>query len=232
MEETVIMTQVMVRNRRKRKNGRSRRSANAKAVGEFAGDAYDLATRALAGVKAIGKLINIETKAFDVSGTVNSATSWTVTPVSLVAQGTDYNTRVGDSIKVQTIHFGLGIYINAAVTTSDIVRVVLVRDAQNPGSTPSGSDIFAGNSQIAQENWLNRDRFSFVVDELVDMMATDQTAYTRFFKLPFGKHIKYRGTSAAAGSMAEGNFFLCYIGTQNTNTATVKYDLRYQFTDD
>ncbi len=218
--------------RRKQRAGRSKRSANAVAVGEFAGDAYALAERAMRGVRAITKLVNIEEKANDGSTSFTLSTAGTVTYLSAIAQGSDYTNRIGDSIKCHSVELIVQVVASAALTTNDGVRVLLFRDLENPGSAPAVTDVLSTANPLGLENWLNRARFKVLFDEVFDISNTANPLVSRLVHLPVDRHIKYRGTGATAASAAEGTMWLVSICGNGTNPSGVNLFWRTRYTDD
>ncbi len=218
--------------RRRRPRARDRRSSNAKAVGEFAGDAYALAERAMRGVRAITKLVNIEEKAFENSASGTASTAGTVGYMSGLSQGVDVFNRIGDSIKLHSFEFCLNVTQGGALTTWDRVRVLLVRDLENGGATPAVTDILGSASISGFEQWLNRNRFKFLFDEVFDISATANPLATRQVHIPVDRHIKYRSTSNAAAGAAEGSMWWLVICENGVNPSAYALNWRLRYTDD
>jgi len=211
-----------------------RKNKNRRAVERYAGDAYSLATRTWRGLNEIRKFINIEEKHFSLASTLSGAVpAGALTYASGIAQGTDLSNRIGNSLKVQSLHLMGRVAINPSATTFSVVRIILVRDNENPGSNPGVADIVdTVNTPITFVNYVNRKRFSFVFDELV---VVDKTGnYSACFRasVPFERHIFYRSTGNAVGSAAEGALFWLAISDESTNTPDIKVNLEFSFTDD
>ncbi len=208
------------------------------AVGQYAGDAYDLAKRTWRGLNEIRKFINIEEKFSDTSVNLNPDQSGSLTCVTQLAQGTTMNTRVGNSIKVQRLEILGRVAANSSITTFSVVRVMVVRDMEGQGSAPAVSDILetVGTSAAPRSphDWLNRKRFAIVHDELIVLSANSggNMAQTFTFKQNLERHVLYRGTSAAAASDGEGSIYVVAVSDEATNTPSVGLVARIIYTDD
>jgi len=223
--------------RRPRRNGRSQKSNSQRSVEQYAGDAYSLALRTMKGLNAVRKLINIETKVLDSDTSITTATTTpVVTYLSGIAQGTDLTNRVGDSIKIQHISILGRFAIVPAETTFTIVRYLFFRDNENQGSAPAASDILetvSGTTTVRSPlNYINRKRFSVLVDEYLVLNQTSDLAVPVRYDIPFNKHVNYRGTSSAIGSAGEGAFFSLLVTDEATNAPTCNLYYQFTFTDD
>ncbi len=222
----------------KRPKGKKKNTSNRANVEKYAGDAYDLALQTYQGLKYIKKLINVETKYFD--NLVSGTTDWngSVTYISAIAQGTDITQRVGDSIKLQRLRLSGTFFINTSATRTTC-RVVLFRDLSNAGSTPSTSDVIS-NAYLGTisgvnmfYNWINvQKRFSILYDEKVALSINGNENATVSITMPHEGHVKYRGTSGAVGSAAEGSIFLLLLSDEQTNVPTFSINTRVEYTDD
>lgn len=218
--------------------GRRRRpKANSgDSVGKFAGDAWSLAVRAAKGVNEIRKLINIEYKILDTS--VNSTAftdTGSIVPLSTIVQGLDYNNRIGDSIKMQSIEFRCRVNVNASTTTTSI-RVILFRDFDGYGTLPTVADIMEVSSGTASvrcpKKFLNKDRFTFLLDEYFTLSPASDYSTTVRYAMPHDGHIKYLGTTAANSSNGKGTLYALFLSDEATNTPTYALYNRIVFTDD
>jgi len=205
-------------------------------VEKFAGDAYSLAARTYAGLNQIRKLINIETKVFDLdTGSQSISTTPTITYASGIAQGTDIGGRIGDSIKVQSLAVMGRVAMSSAATFS-CIRVMLIRDNENAGAAPVAADIFETVSGAvtcrSPLNYLNRKRFSPLYDNYLTLDVASAYSQPLRWTLPLDRHIGFRGTGATAASAAEGSLWWVLVSDEATNTPTVALYLQCLFTDD
>lgn len=186
----------------------------------------------------IRKLINVEHKFFDTNTTSGTTQSGSVTYISGVPQGDNISEREGDSIKIQSFEICGEVIRNASSTDYDAVRVMIVRDLQNTGATPAGSDILEtlGSSQSAFQHldFLNSSdlnkRFTVVYDEIFNLDTYHLTHVFRF-KTTHDCHVFYRGTGSAVSSAGNGSYFILCVNNQTTNLPSVAFSSRLRFTD-
>jgi len=216
----------------------SRRSGTKEEVSKFAGDAYSLAERAYRGVNHVLRLINIETKYLDayLVGQSMSNAAPGVVYLSGLLQGVDVSQRVGDSIRLQGLNFALSIY-PAAATPVCAARVVVIRDLENSGANPAWGDVFITGGvpyQLAPKNWFNSKRFSILVDESLIINPTSFDGINKNLEISASGHVKYRGTTAAVASAAEGSIFLLYWSSVAVvgNQPLLDWQFRMMYTDD
>ncbi len=184
----------------------------------------------------IRQLINIETKILETTQSSNAFdTSGTIYPVSQIVQGLDYLNRVGDSIKLQSITFNYRIFKNTTATSS-VVRILLVRDLDCQGATPSVGDVLqsvgTATAPLTPHDWLNRKRFTVLYDRLATVNSTGDSSFTGVFNTAHEGHILYLGTAANAASQGKGSMFVVCVSDETTNTPTIAFYSRLEFTDD
>lgn len=200
-------------------------------MGKYASDAWSLAKRTAYGLNEIRKLINIETKIAEATGSAAIDTSGTVSSLSLIAQGLDYQNRIGDSIKLQRIEFRLRWQVGTGVAT--YVRTLLVRDLDNYGTKPTLGDVLQTVSILSPKDYLNADRFSILYDELGTLNQSDTNSVSTF-EMAHEGHIKYLGTTAADASNGKGSLYLMFLSNEaaGANAPTVTLHTRIYYTDD
>lgn len=222
--------------KRNRGSGRKRNGGKPDAVGEYFGDAWSLAKRTAAGLNEIRKLINIEEKVLDTSqSSAVFDTTGNIYSISTVGQGTDYNQRIGDSIKMQHIEVHWRLYKNTGSTQS-LVRIMLVRDLDGYGTAPATGDVLqsvgTATSVSSPTDWLNRKRFSVLRDEYHTLNNTGDSTVCGVWEVPHSGHVLYLGTTAAASSNGKGSLYVLVISDEPTNTPSVSFYSRIVFTDD
>lgn len=220
----------------KKGNGRRNRRAGSskQQVSKFAGDAYSLGVRALAGVKHLASLINIETKYFTKYTSTNITNSPVISCQSLIPQGVDNGNRVGDSIRIQSLSFQYVVNIINASTINNFVRLMVVRDLQNPGADFVAADLLnlATVSYISDINYFNKDRFTILYDRTIYLSnVNDDSMYGSFTKGESG-HIKYRGSATTSASNAEGALYLVAGSNALSNYPTLESVMSITYTDD
>jgi len=217
---------------------RKQRSGTKAEVSKFAGDAYSLAERAYRGVNHVLRLINIETKFLDYYAVGQSMSNATpvVVYLSSLLQGVDVSQRVGDSVRLQGLQFAFSVY-PTATTPVAACRVVLLRDLENTGANPAWGDVFITGGapyQLAVRNWFNVKRFSILADESIVINPSSFDGINKTLSISASGHVKYRGTSTAVTSAAEGSIFLMYWSSCATVGQQPVIDLMFRmlFTDD
>ncbi len=221
------------RGRKPRKRGARQPKSGGDTLSAYGRDAWSLAQRTARGLNEIRKLINVETKFLDFNFTSNPTQSGTVDNLSVMVQGTDLSQRLGDSIKLQSIEFNYGVVLG---TGDAFVRVMLVRDMENQGGTPTASEVLQVNATaktvFSAPNYINRNRFSILYDETTTLTALSDTRCSYKVHLPIEKHVHYRGTTAAAASGAEGQLIWITTTDLNAGQPSIPVYFRLTFTDD
>ncbi len=212
--------------------------ATQRSVEQYAGDAYSLAKRSLAGLNEIRKFINIEEKYLDTAVNQNPDQNGAVTCITQLAQGTTVNTRVGNSVRVQRLSLLGRVAVNSSTTTYSLVRVIVFRDMEGQGTAPVASDVLEsiGTSAAPRQpyDWLNRKRFSILYDWFIPLTAISGGSMVKEigFETDLTKHVLYRGTTAAATSDGEGSIYVLSVSDEATNTPGVGLVARITYTDD
>ncbi len=224
-------TNLHTKNKKNRKTRMSRNKGNA--VATYANDAWSLAKRTAIGLNEIRKFINIETKFLDSNNNDTANQAGTVSYLSGISQGTDLNNRVGDSIRIQSIWFA---GTCAVVTNNSSLRVIIVKDNENGGAAPVGSDVLqnagGAGAAVAAYNYINKDRFTVIYDELLALNTVSPPTDVLKYESSINFHIKYRGTGATAASAAEGSLWMLTFTDLAATQPTLRYTCRITFTDD
>lgn len=204
-------------------------------VGAYLGDAWSLAKRTATGLNEIRKLINIEEKVLDKDQTSFAFdTTGTVVSISSLVQGTDYNQRVGDSLKMQQIQFRYRVFRSTAATTS-VVRIMLVRDLDAQGTLFSPADLLqsVGTAQAPTSplKWLNRKRFAVLYDNLTTVTSTD-IGFSDSVTMAHEGHILYLTSGTTSASLGKGSLAVYVVSDEATNQPSIAFQTRIVFTDD
>jgi hypothetical protein len=216
------------------RRSRKGRTSNEKAVGKWASDAYSVGARALAGVSRLTKLINIETKVFHKYSSFSITNSPTVSCISLVPQGADQGNRTGNSLKLQTFEMNYVLTLNSSSVNNNIIRVIILRDLENAGADPNGTDIFdlSTTAYISALNYANLHRFSIIYDKVLCLSVINKELAFDSFKSAQSGHIKYRGSATSSASNAEGALYLVVQSNATTNYPTFEGEETFTYTDD
>jgi hypothetical protein len=227
----------------KQRMGRSRRNKRAAkaedAVGKYASDAWSLAKRTALGLNEIRKLINVEHKFTEITGSTTFSNTGAVVYVSGCSQGDTVAQRDGSSIKVQTLRFNYFLKHNANVTGGVPCRILVVRDMQNSGATITANDVLetVGISQapLAFRDYTNgplqNKRFAMVYDNH-HVLHPYKPMVMETFVSNSDVHVYYRGTDATVNSAGNGSYFVIAVGADSgANLPEIFYSFRLEFTD-
>ena len=225
----LIMPNAIVSKRRGRRGRQPTQGGDS--VGKYFGDVWSLAKRTAAGLNEIRKLVNVEEKFLDVSGSQTVSSTGSIVALSQIAQGSDYTNRVGDSIKLQRIEFRAKYIMNTA-STGTILRVIIFRDLFQQGVDPTVTNVIGGTGALNPKNFLLRDRFSLLYDELCYMSNVGEDGGVIQFSMPHEGHVKYIGTTAATASNGFGSIYMLLLSDEATNVPTFTWHSSIYFTDD
>lgn len=216
---------------------RSRRRNGGDSVGKYFGDAWSLAKRTAYGLNEIRKLVNVEEKVIEVdSASATFNTNGTIYSLSTIVQGTNFNERIGNSIKLQSIDVRYRIFMNTT-SGNTVVRVIIFRDLDGYGTAPTVTDVLAQGvgsttAPLAMHDFLNRKRFSYLYDYVDTLSPQGERGFATEVHIPHEGHILYLGSTAAAASNGKGSLYMLVISDESTNTPSVAFQSRVVFTDD
>lgn len=172
-------------------------------------------------------------------------TTWGVALMNGVAQGVEYNQRIGRQATMKSIIFNGNVFNLATASLNAFngayCRLVIVYDTQpNSGTIPTGTDIFVLNDPNSPLNLNNRDRFQVLMDVRKQVSAFTMNAtpaltagspsnsYFKKYK-KCNKEIIFSGVGATLGSISTGALYLCIIA--DAAVAALDYYVRVRFTD-
>ena len=176
--------------------------------------------------------LNVEVKYFDasLSGTMSQITAaGNFNHLTAIAQGDGQSTRDGNSIKC--IGFDMRFELQQHSTpTSQIVRVVIIRQGYNDAYTPLCSDIFSDGTQIKSFRNVNESRGYKVLYDRSFMLDTLQKDGIFVKKhIPMSHHIKWDGTAGADTTF--GHLWSFVVTDEATNRASVDLITRLRYVD-
>lgn len=169
--------------------------------------------------------------------TTNLAAGSAIYNINGIAQGTDYNQRIGREIFQKSLYLRM---FGADVTgTSTQVRVMLVFDKQTNGVLPLISDILTSVSLLACNNLNNRERFVTISDKQFITSGTNAGPSNSFMNNKYKKirlPVTFNNTGSTIADINTGALYLVIIA-QNafsgllTNTLNFSFVARTRFTD-
>jgi len=146
-----------------------------------------------------------------------------------IAQGTAYNNRIGNNIRVVAIRGRITVKI-ITETIADQVRMIVYEDKQANGTAATWSQIMQLNTNMmSYQNWFYVDRFKILKDEICDLnpptsVVADQASITFYktfeFSLKMSKPVRYSSTT---GAIAELQSINIGVGFNSVNeSATIQ----------
>jgi len=139
-----------------------------------------------------------------------------------IAQGSDYNSRIGDSVKLDNLRIEYTLNVNATAG-QNLTRVVVLRDFMNTGAVPTLASIFqdvSSQAALIVSPYLHSlgDRYEVLYDAVhVQVTAADSAIVHRRIGLGVDDHVLWSGTSSAIGDTYQGHPFLFAITDQGVN---------------
>lgn len=184
----------------------------------------------------------------------DGTTDWSTTPLTQlcngIAQGLDFDDRIGNSIRLIAVDVDLTVRTTVAAAGPTFVQMALVVDTQTEGAAPPSGDLFqSGVTLLALAAMPNPvtapDRFAVIHQEKFHLVVGDGvTTAIRIFGGPSVHHIKfkkslveqnchtyYQLTTAAIGAISRGSLYLIGVSSEATNTPIVYGHVRVWFED-
>lgn len=195
-------------------------------------NAMEIAGKALSGVSALKKLVNVEHKKQDFTGSTSVPNAWTnMYYLHNVDAGDSVAQRDGNSIRAVSLSGLLQIYQHATATKT-VLRVLIVKDNQTVAdqTTLSGGTIFESNTEVY--GLLNRSalgRFSVLYDKHFNMTAGMNSTITASISIPLNTHLRYNG--ATGSDIAKNGIYMLAISNEPTYQPAIDNRLRLTFID-
>ncbi len=193
------------------KKGARRKSAMSKLSKVTIGDIGEVIAEAAGPIR---RFFNVEAKRFDttVASSANS-TAGGVACLTLIPQGGDYNERDGRSVRANAFEARFDLTLDPAKALTDSVRLIVFSDLENPGATPAVTDVLQSASVLAPFNANNLKRFLVFEDREVVLDTYAGQRRILVIKHQIDQHLRYRGTTGAIASAAEGALFYLVISS-------------------
>jgi len=186
-----------------------------------------------------------ELKFVDVDDLGTSLVTGSVLLLNGIAQGTDYNQRIGRKCQLKSLFIRFTVNVNPGALgllapQGDVVRLLIVYDCQSNGAAPAITDVLSTVNYDSPMNLNNRDRFKILYDKFATMYAYTYSSGTtivagnakpvflqKYIKL--GMEEIFGGTAASIGSIQTGSIYFLTI-SQNEITQVNLYS-RVRYTD-
>lgn len=194
-----------------------------------------VAGKALAGVRYIKKLVNVEKKKFDLVQTLQTTNEY-VAHLTSIAQGDTASSRDGNSILLQYVTIRGRLYLNASSNLTNH-RIVVIRDNQQVSDTAPGvADLLEGATgadfTIANMELDNVGRFTKLYDQVIQLQEefSGSSKQKNFIiNIPINKHVRFNGT--AGTDIQKGGLYIMVMDDQATYHSSVTFNSRVVFTD-
>lgn len=167
-----------------------------------------------------------------------------VTPISNVAQGTNYLERLGDQIGIKTLQVKLAINRNGATALNNaLVRFIVFKDRSSNGAIPTTLDLFGTltPSPLQPLDYVQKDRFYVLFDRIYSIKALGNItaggiAYPgdiivdQMYK-KFRKEIRttYAGTGSTAANLTTNQLYVWDSSDATANGPTISFWSRIKF---
>lgn len=166
--------------------------------------AKDVAKLALKKATYLTKLINVETKFADTSGTqLVTTTAATVLTPSSIAQGDTTATRDGASLKVKSMQLRYTIDNTQSTDRDNLFRVIVYTQDQVNQSPMNPTDILQVGTNLRSPYNMNKAGYTILEDKIVNLSGTTGGTggplkyYGTFVWKPENFHVKYNTTDTA-----------------------------------
>jgi len=157
--------------------------------------------------------------------------------VSGLAQGVDYDQRIGDSIKVENVRFEYVLSVNPTAG-ENFTRIIIFRDFMNQGVLPTAAELLQDTSTVPLQITspylhTNADRFEVMYDVVhCQTTSSDSALIHRRVAVGLNDHIVYSGTDAMVASAWQGALFCAVITDQPTNGPKLQLSSLMTYVDD
>ncbi len=197
--------------RRKRSNYRY----NSKKANEYLGTA----AKALSVALAVQRLVNVEYKSLNTAPPVDPNTTTSITNLTAIAQGDDFNARNGRKIRAKYLRYR-GSVIQHPTAVSTGLRMMIIRDNNGSTTQPALIDLFASeanffNNQNKRGTPQQNSRFSILYDKYISLSDSGTTAAHFDFKIPLDHRIYFSGSGST--DEGKGAIYLLSASTEATN---------------
>lgn len=206
---------------------RSKRKAYRKKV---MGTAYSVAQSALNTALKVKRLINVEYKLVDSSGSVNPSTTPLVNTTNAMAEGTTSTSRNGISVRLKSLRVK-GYYTMHASATNTCFRCAVVLDKSPNSATPTFLNIYESASVVSMPNNVTEKRFRILKDTMFTMSGTGEENGRFDWYFPLNHITKYTGSGGSNNDLETNQLVLVIWSNEATNTPTLDYTARVRYID-
>lgn len=170
---------------------------------------------------------------YDYETNVTPGTTPAVYAMNDCKQGTDEGNRLGDDINMKSMVIQYDVAIDNLMTTTDNVRLVVVKDKQNVGVEPAFASVFLANgvSTLKDERSPYARRYKVLKDMRLSLDAGGKRSAIGTIRIPLNFKATYNGNAGDYTDLRENGLFLMLVGAQNTYKSAWNVYWHITFTD-
>lgn len=192
---------------------------------------FDIAKEALNTALKVKSLINVEFKHVDVTATtVTPANTGNIQALSSIAEGDGSNQREGLSIRAKSLYLNYSVQEHASATATQC-RVMLIKDKNPRGSTPTWSEIMEENNVLSLMNNLYTKRYTVLYRKDHFLSSTGELIEGGSAYIKLNDIVKYNSSGGAATDIEANGYYLVTCSNQATNVPSVNFVTRLRYID-
>lgn len=191
----------------------------------------DLAGKAMSGVNALRKLINVERKFSDEEVNNSVLTGSRIDWMSDVNQGTGYDERDGLSVKCVSEQIRGTFTLQGTTQTPTSVRMMIFVDLDSAGAGFTTADVLESSTVNSPLNHTNGKRFKILKDRVYSLSPNGTEVIHFKHYLKYSDHIRW---SNATNGQREGHIYILFLPSSYTvsaNYVVMSYFNRIRFID-
>lgn len=191
------------------------------------------AQRALNVAQAVSKLINVEFKSHLASPANTCSTTVTITNLTAIAQGDDFDDRDGNKIRVKSLSLRGNMRMSESATQTR-ARIMIIRDNNGSTTAPLIGDLFlnaaayTGNRHKLSDPQTNS-RFTVLLDKTFDMSDNGRKVYCWKYYKQLDHHAFFTGP--ASTDEGKGSLWVFSGSSEATNVPINEIDAIVKFID-
>lgn len=196
-------------------------------------DYLGTASKALAVAYSVKKLLNIEYKS-ELTGLTNDmSTTATITNLTAIAQGDDFDDRNGNKIRLASISWK-GNVLKSSVPETQMGRVMIIRDNNGSTTQPIITDLFSDESSFFNgrhklDDPQTNSRFTVLLDRQFALDDSKAQLSTVSWYKKLDHHCFFSGS--AATDEGKGALYMIQGSDQATNVMLNRTDVVIKFID-
>lgn len=165
-------------------------------------------------------MFNTEDKMFDSTQSTTPDSSGIIIGMSAIRQGTAWNQRIGNSIRLLRWVFRANLKIHPTPLNT-LARMIVFSDMNNNGVFPGVTDVLEAANCYAPYNHTFLQRFAVISDRLFPLSAQGDPHFALEVQEPTNFHVYYDGDSGTNAMYRNNNVFILLISDQAAATAPV-----------